>query len=131
MILVMAVCSWVVFREPWEVSARRAHRRAWRALMKEQRSEAASSVDHAGVAADGIVEINSPSELGAFVRSCPGDVHLDLSEVETIDTVGFCALLDAQRLVEANGNRLVLTGLDARRRRVFEAAHLDDVLTVA
>jgi anti-anti-sigma factor len=132
LIFVTALCAWVVFREPWEVTARRNHRRDWRRLIREQRAaEADRQGPPVAVAADGVAEIDSPSELEAFVRACDGDVQLDLSEVEAIDTVGLCALLHAQRVLESQGHRLVLTGLDARRRRVFAASHLDDVITVA
>jgi anti-sigma B factor antagonist len=65
------------------------------------------------------------SRLLAVLETEPARVVIDLSKVGHMDSSGVGTLVEAKRLLERQGGRLVLAGLQPRVRSVFEITQLD------
>lgn len=63
--------------------------------------------------------------------SKPGLVILDLSATSYIDSSGVATLVEALQIANRYGGKLVLVGMRARVRGVFEIARLDTVFVLA
>lgn len=70
------------------------------------------------------------STLGQVIADGPGRLVLDLSQVDYMDSSGVATLVEALQQCRTRQTALVLSGLQARVRSVFEIAKLDSVFTI-
>jgi anti-sigma B factor antagonist len=66
--------------------------------------------------------------LAAVQDAAPGDVVLDMSELEVIDAAGLGMLAAAHVRAQRSGHRLVLRGCSKELRRVLAVTRLNRVL---
>lgn len=87
------------------------------------------------LATHGEVTAFSSPALRQAIRDATGSkpalVVLDLSGTPYIDSSGVATLVEALQIVNRYGGRLVLVGMNARVRGVFEIARLDTVFALA
>jgi len=87
------------------------------------------------LAAHGEVTAFTSPVLRQSIRSAttakPKQVILDLSATPYIDSSGVATLVEALQIVGRYGGKLVLVGMNARVRGVFEIARLDTVFPLA
>ena len=70
------------------------------------------------------------TRLAALARGTVGDLALDLSGVELLDSVGLRVLMRTHRLLDADGRRLVLRDPSERVLRVLHLTLLDRWFTL-
>ena len=79
----------------------------------------------------GEVDIATAPALGeCLVRFSDGDVTVDLSAVDFIDSSGLNALVTSHNQIERRGSRLVLRGTSSVTQRLLEITGLDEVLNL-
>jgi anti-sigma B factor antagonist len=86
-----------------------------------------------GFALKGEIDAHTAPELAAHLEPLPGDagdVVLDVSGIEFIDSSGLRVLIDAHRRAGDAGRRLVISRPSAAVRRLFEISGLLDHLVV-
>ena len=88
------------------------------------------------VDARGAIDLNNApgfrSQLLALAARRPSLVIFDLSHVSYLDSSAVGTLVEfRRRLDRSNGGRMVLAGLQARVRSIFEMAKLDRFFTIA
>jgi len=71
------------------------------------------------------------TKLLELIEQQPGRLIVDLSGVGYIDSSGVGTMIEAKRRLERTGGRIVLAGLQARVRSVFEIARLDRYFKIA
>lgn len=88
--------------------------------------------DH-GLAVAGEIDANTATELAARLDPLPGsgDLHLDMSAVEFMDSSGLRVLIDAHQRAEQEGRRLVIVRQSTPVHRVIQITGLDDHLHVS
>ena len=64
----------------------------------------------------------------AVLRERDCDVLVDCSRLRFIDSSGLHVLLEANRLLEANGRHMLVVNVRPSARRVFELLGVDDLL---
>lgn len=69
-------------------------------------------------------------QLGEIIRSGSTRVVIDLKDVSYISSAGFRTLLITARTVEQVSGRLVLCGLAAEVRRLFDIAAFTELFTI-
>ncbi len=83
----------------------------------------------------GDLNMHTCTELRArlleLIEQQPGRLIVDLSGVGYIDSSGVSTMIEAKRRLERAGGRIVLAGLQARVRSVFEIAKLDRYFKIA
>lgn len=57
-------------------------------------------------------------------------IVVDLSDVRYMDSSGVGTIVEAKRRADKHGNRIILAGLQARVRSVFEITQLDKFFTI-
>ncbi len=62
--------------------------------------------------------------LYALVERTPGDVHVDISRVDSVDMTTLKLLAVANRVAERGGHRVVLRGCTPGVRRLLHLSHL-------
>jgi anti-sigma B factor antagonist len=70
------------------------------------------------------------TRLDDIVRRCDGDVVLDLTDTDFIDSLGLHALLTVQRRLMRRGRALAVVCGPGPARRAIELARLTDALNV-
>jgi anti-sigma B factor antagonist len=70
------------------------------------------------------------AHIAALLRDEPGDVILDLTPTQFIDSAGVAILLNVQRRLERRGRCLRVICDDGPVRRVIEVARLEETLGV-
>ena len=81
------------------------------------------------VIASGEIDVATAPQLGEAIAECPdGDVIVDLTSVEFMDSTGLKVLLAAQRLVNRRGARLLIHYVSPIITRLIEITRLDEVL---
>ena len=86
-----------------------------------------------GYALRGEIDAHTAPELASHLDPLPGsegDVVLDVSAIEFIDSSGLRVLIDAHQRAGAAGRRLVIAKPSAAVRRLFEISGLLDHLVV-
>jgi len=63
-------------------------------------------------------------------KSKPRLLIVDLGEVPYMDSSGVAILVEAMRVAQKNGSKLVLCDLQVKVRSIFEIARLDTVFTI-
>ena len=76
----------------------------------------------------GELDLVHADEVRLALEAAPGNVVVDLSELEFIDSTGLSSVLVARRHVEGRGKSLEIRGARGAVRKLFEAAGLADVL---
>jgi len=69
-------------------------------------------------------------ELSAHAAEHVGDVVIDCSDLEFLDSTGVQVLVDLQQRLQAEGRRLDLVDLPEQTRRVLEIAGLAELFGV-
>ncbi|SRR6478752_8851471 len=82
----------------------------------------------------GSLDVRCTAELRVLVYSLlaltPGDVHVDISRVESVDMTALKLLAVANRVAEREGHRVVLRGGSHGVRRLLHLSHLRSMLPV-
>lgn len=82
----------------------------------------------------GDVDLHAAGELGVelldLVAARAGDVALDLSDVDLIDSTTLALLLRTSRLLSSAGGRLRVVGASPHARRLLELASRDGELAL-
>jgi anti-anti-sigma factor len=82
----------------------------------------------------GSIDVRCTAELRVLVYGLlaqhPGDVHVDISRVESVDMTALKLLAVANRVAERDGHRVVLRGGSPGVRRLLHLSHLRSVLAV-
>jgi len=83
----------------------------------------------------GECDLGTSPELARALESISGNgprvVVVDLSALEFIDSSGINVLVGAARALAGAGGSLTLAGASGRVRRVFEIAHVPDIVALA
>jgi anti-sigma B factor antagonist len=87
------------------------------------------------VAVQGRVTVENSGEmrtaLANALRAKPATLSVDLSGVSYIDTSGLATLVEADRIADKQGTRLILSGLQEQPRYLFDITHLDRLFDMA
>lgn len=78
----------------------------------------------------GEIDAHSAPTLDAAVRRAPGDVEIDLSAVDFVDSSGLRVLIETHQLLAARGDTLTLTGPSPAVKRMFELSAVDGYLNI-
>lgn len=70
------------------------------------------------------------NELKKIHTTKPQRLVVDLEHVSYMDSSGVATLVEAMQIARKNGTKLVLCGMQARVRSIFEIARLDTVFTI-
>lgn len=70
------------------------------------------------------------NELRIAAGEKPARLVIDLSSVGYMDSSGVATLVEAMQITRRNSTKLVLCGMQARVRSIFEIARLDSVFTI-
>jgi anti-sigma B factor antagonist len=68
--------------------------------------------------------------LAVLAGERPGDLHLDFTELEFLGSTGIRTLIETQRMLSADGRRLVLSNVSGMPRRALELTETLEVLNV-
>jgi anti-sigma B factor antagonist len=94
-------------------------------------SESRSDVE-APFAVEGEIDIatapHMAADLTAYAERSTGEVVVDCSKMTFIDSSGLAVFETARRDLEAQGRRLVITGVVKQCRRAFEIIGLGELL---
>jgi anti-sigma B factor antagonist len=81
------------------------------------------------VTASGDIDLATAADLAEHLgQFANGAVHLDLSGVDFLDSVGMSVLVDAHRRLNERGSQLIIHGSSPMATRVFEITHLNQCL---
>jgi len=69
-------------------------------------------------------------ELKRIQGGKPPKLVVDLSQVPYMDSSGVATLVEAMQISRKNSTKLVLCGMQAKVRSIFEIARLDTVFTI-
>jgi anti-sigma B factor antagonist len=69
-------------------------------------------------------------DLGLLIDEGEADLNVDCRDLTFIDSSGVRVLLDAQRLLQADGRNLRITNIEDPPRRVLEVLGLMELLRV-
>lgn len=87
------------------------------------------------VTAQGDVDLTGSPTLRHELRKAAGEkpmrLVIDLSQVGYMDSSGVATLVEAMQLTRKAQTKMVLCGMQARVRSVFEIARLDSIFTIA
>ena len=87
------------------------------------------------VAIHGRITIENSGEmraaLGQALHKKPAELSVDLSEVSYIDTSGLATLVEAVRIANKQGTRMVLAGIHDQPQYLFQITHLDRLFEMA
>lgn len=87
------------------------------------------------VRVDGEVDLRTSPQLRSLllqlIEGRPARLIIDLAQVGYMDSSGVGTMVEAKRLVERKGGRVVLANLQPRVRSVFEITQLDQFFTIA
>jgi anti-sigma B factor antagonist len=78
----------------------------------------------------GELDLATAPELDACLRPVRGDVAIDCSGLDFIDSSGIRSLVEAHRAAEARGDRLTIRNLPENARRALEAVGLISILRI-
>jgi anti-sigma B factor antagonist len=78
---------------------------------------------------DAAVAIQFKDRMREIAQDVPGDIVLDLSQVDFLDSSGLGAVVSVTKLLEA-GRRLELAALTPAVERVFRLTRLDSIFTI-
>jgi anti-sigma B factor antagonist len=95
--------------------------------------EAAFSIETTGqrVVVRGELDLATAPGLERVLDGLEGDITVDGQDLDFIDSTGLSVLARAHTRLAEQDRRLVIVGLSARCRRVFEVAGLDEGLHLA
>jgi anti-anti-sigma factor len=86
------------------------------------------------IAFRGVLDVRRTAEVREVVYAAlsraTGDVHVDLTEVESLDITTLKLLAVANRVAERQGRRVVLQGCSPSVRRFLHFSHLRWMLSV-
>lgn len=85
------------------------------------------------LAASGVVDAHTAAQLLVELQDLGGggDITLDLSQVEFIDSSGLRTLVTSHQELEADGHKLVLSGISDAVDRLFEITGLREHLHIS
>src|SRR5258707_10572576 len=96
--------------------------------MNEPVSITVSGDDPRLVKLRGEVDMASAPALADALRDAPGDIELDCTGLDFIDSSGISILVAAHQALEATGSRLTIHNLPKSSRRVFQLTGIDEFL---
>ena len=76
----------------------------------------------------GELDLATAGELEQTLASSRGNVEIDCTGLEFIDSSGLHVLVDVHKALERRGNRLVLRNVGGPALRVLEVTQLDEAL---
>ena len=83
------------------------------------------------VALAGEIDLDASPELRELLLCrIEGDLHVDLREVQYIDSSGIATLVEALQAARRQGSDFALAGISEPVARVLELARLDQVFTI-
>ena len=82
------------------------------------------SVDGATIVLRGHFDVRSTAQVRAAVYSTPGDLVVDLTDVQALDATALKVLAAASHALERQGRSLILRGCSPALRRVFALTRL-------
>ena len=89
---------------------------------------------HPVIVPHGDVDLGNSKDLQHHLREAlnrkPNRLVVDLHEVPYMDSSGVATLVEAMQVSRRNGTSLVLCGMTARVRSIFEIARLDKVFRI-
>jgi anti-sigma B factor antagonist len=80
------------------------------------------------VVVEGELDMATAPELESYLKPLEGDVRVDCTGLDFLDSRGISLFVDTHRRLAESGGRLVLANLTPNCRRVIEIMKLDDVL---
>lgn len=83
-----------------------------------------------GLTLIGEIDAHTAPGLGAAIEALSGDVALDLSGVEFVDSSGLRVLIDAHQSISGRGDSLSLHQPSDAVRRLLEISGVDEYLNV-
>jgi anti-sigma B factor antagonist len=83
------------------------------------------------VMVDGELDMATEPQLATCLDALDGQIVLECDELRFIDSRGISLLVKTHQRLEANGGRLVISGLVPNCRRPIELMHLESVLHLA
>ncbi len=91
------------------------------------------SGENRSLGAVGVVDAHTASQLLERLRAegLDGDISLNLSGVDFIDSSGLRTLVTSHQELERNGHKLVLTGVSEAVDRLFDITGLREHLHIA
>lgn len=66
-------------------------------------------------------------KLASFVEQSRGDVFLDLSDLEYIDSSGLAALIEGRKMLKGKGRRITITAVSHQVRKLFELTQIGEL----
>ncbi|MFP5487104.1 MAG: STAS domain-containing protein [Acidimicrobiia bacterium] len=78
----------------------------------------------------GEIDAHSAPELGTALRTTTGDVEIDLSGVDFVDSSGLRVLIETHQLLEGRGDVLTLAHPSPAVLRMFELSAVDGYLNI-
>jgi anti-sigma B factor antagonist len=95
--------------------------------------DAAFSIETTGsrVVVRGELDLATAPQLDQALGALSGDVTVDCRDLTFVDSSALGVLLRAHHRLAEHQHRLVIEGLSARCRRVFEVSGLDETLHLA
>jgi anti-sigma B factor antagonist len=86
------------------------------------------------LAPSGDIDLTGSPSLRVELRKAAGEkpirLVIDLSGVGYMDSSGVATLVEAMQMTRKSNTKLVLCGMQARVRSIFEIARLDSVFTI-
>ncbi|MFH1748091.1 MAG: STAS domain-containing protein [Planctomycetota bacterium] len=70
------------------------------------------------------------SHLLRLIENAPARLVIDLTDVGHMDSSGVGTMVEAKRLLERRGGKVVLAGMQQRVKSVFEITQLDKFFTI-
>ena len=83
-----------------------------------------------GVTLAGEIDAHTAPALAEAIHGIDGDVEIEMSGVEFVDSSGLRVLIDAHQHVDERGDHLRLVNLSDAVRRLLEISGVDDYLNV-
>lgn len=84
-----------------------------------------------GLTLAGEIDAHTAPNLASAIARMSGDVDLDLSGVQFVDSSGLRVLIDAHQTLTARGNELRLREPSTAVRRLLEISGVDEYLNVS
>jgi stage II sporulation protein AA (anti-sigma F factor antagonist) len=82
----------------------------------------------------GEIDLACGEQVREFVRievdACPGVLVLDMSGVTFVDSTGLSLLVEAHRVVDVNGGKVVIRGANQQFRKLLDVTCLDEVVVI-
>jgi anti-sigma B factor antagonist len=82
------------------------------------------------VVASGEIDVTTAPQLGeSIAQFCEGDVVVDITNVDFVDSSGLHVFVAAHRLLARRGSRLIVRGASGMTMCLMEITGLDEVLS--